>query len=92
MRSGEGGLDSEYVAQYLSDRIVFEIIESEFDRRGLELTDEDRAAGRAELEGRLAPAPDPSLPVEQQDEDLSDVEGFSPEVDEGSGFFDQDEG
>lgn len=33
-----------------------------------------------------------TLPVEQQDEDLSDVEGFSPEVDEGSGFFDQDEG
>jgi hypothetical protein len=65
VRSGEG-LDSEYVAQYLSDRIVFEIIKSDFDHRGLELTDEDRAAGRAELEARLVPAPDPSLPPDQQ--------------------------
>lgn len=32
-----------------------------------------------------------TLPVEQQAEDLSDVEGFSPEVDEGSGIFNQDE-
>jgi vacuolar-type H+-ATPase subunit H len=31
------------------------------------------------------------LPAEPTDEDLSDVEGFSPAVDEGSGIFDQDE-
>lgn len=67
VRAAEGeGLDSEYVAQYLSDRVVFEIIKSDFDRRGLELTDEDLAAGQAELEGRLAPAPDPAQPADQQ--------------------------
>lgn len=32
-----------------------------------------------------------TLPVDPQNEDLSDVEGFSPELDEGSGFFDQDD-
>ena len=32
-----------------------------------------------------------TLPVDTQNEDLSDVEGFSPELDEGSGFFDQDD-
>jgi hypothetical protein len=66
VRSTDGGLDSEYVAQYLSDRIVFDVIAAEFERRGLEISDEDRAAGQAELEGRLAPAADPSLPPDEQ--------------------------
>ena len=64
--AGDGRLDSDYVAQYLSDRVVFEIIEADFENRGLELTDEDREAGRAELASRLAPAPDPSLPAGEQ--------------------------
>ena len=41
-------------------------------------------AGREKLQA--------TLPAEaEEDEDLADVAGFSPEVDHGSGFFDQDE-
>jgi vacuolar-type H+-ATPase subunit H len=40
-------------------------------------------AGREKLQA--------TLPAEGPDDDLSDVEGFSPEVDQGSGFFDQDD-
>jgi vacuolar-type H+-ATPase subunit H len=32
-----------------------------------------------------------TLPTADDEEDLSDVQGFSPEVDHGDGFFDQDE-
>lgn len=67
VRAADGsGLDSAYVAQYLSDRIVFDLIAAEFDRRGLELTEEDRAAGEAELAARLAPPVDPNLAEEDQ--------------------------
>ena len=40
-------------------------------------------AGREKLQA--------TLPVDPDDEDLSDVQGFSPELDEGSGIFNQDE-
>jgi vacuolar-type H+-ATPase subunit H len=43
-------------------------------------------SGREKLQATLPADSD------REQEDLSDVEGFSPEVDEGSGFFDQDEG
>ena len=79
VRSGDGGLDSEYVAQYMSDRVVFEIIKSDFDNRGLELTDEDRESGRAELEARLAPAPDPSLPPDEQGPSGAEIVEMMPE-------------
>ena len=78
MVAGDGRLDSDYVAQYLSDRVVFEIIEADFENRGLELTDEDRQAGRAELASRLAPAQDPSLPAEQQGPTGEEVLEFMP--------------
>lgn len=67
VRAADGsGLDSDYVAQYLSDRIVFDLLEAEFDRRGLELDDEARAAGEADLTARLAPPVDPGVPEEEQ--------------------------
>jgi parvulin-like peptidyl-prolyl isomerase len=75
----ESGLDPDYVAQYISDRIVFAIIGSEVDRRNLEVTDEDRDTGRTELEARLGSQPDPSLPEGEQGPTGAEVLEFMPE-------------
>lgn len=50
---GVAGLDPAYVAQFVTDLVVFSLIGAEVDERDLAVTDDDRAAGEDDLATRL---------------------------------------
>ncbi len=60
---GEGGdgqdtVTAEFTAQVLQERVVAIIVGDEFERRDLELTDDDRQSAESQFAAQLAPAPE----------------------------------
>ena len=83
---GEDGnretVSTEFTAQVLQERVVATVIADEFERRGLELTDEDRAAAEEQFASQLAPppadgsAPDPAAGQEVFDSFSEEFQDF----------------
>lgn len=56
--SAKGSFQTAFVAQVLKFRVLYELLEQELDRRGVEITDDDLAQGKEETESQFSGLPD----------------------------------